>query len=147
PTVDTSCPGVYTLPLRDALPISVDGLFDGRGLKYGPNRVDVLVGDYRIIYGHLGSPVSLPRRAPVTPDTVMGTMENSQRHLHFEIRYRDRYILNPLLMMPKTMVDELIGRFPPDANTFMKTGTWDRWLTPHDQPVIRLGGEVIGPTA
>lgn len=134
-------------PNKPSVFAAVDGLFDGRGLKYGPNRVDVLVGDYRIIYGHLGSPASLPRRAPVTPDTVMGTMENSQRHLHFEIRYRDRYILNPLLMMPKTMVDELIGRFPPDANTFMKTGTWDRWLTPYDQPVIRLGGEIIGPTA
>jgi hypothetical protein len=126
---------------------AVNGLFDGRGLKYGPNRVDVLVGDYRIIYGHLGSPANLPRRAPVQPDTVMGLIENSQRHLHFEIRYRDRYILNPLLLMPKMMVDELVGRFPPESNTFMKTGTWDRWLTPLDQPVIRLGGEVIGPTA
>jgi hypothetical protein len=126
---------------------ALDGLFDGRGLKYGPNRVDVLVGDYRIIYGHIGSPANLPRRAPVTPDTIMGTMENSQRHLHFEIRYRDRYILNPLLMMPAGLAAELIGRFPPTETTFMKTAASNRWLTPFDQPVIRLGGEVIGPTA
>lgn len=134
-------------PNKPSVFAALDGLFDGRGLKYGPNRVDVLVDDYRIIYGHLGSPVSLPRRAPVGPDTVMGTMENSQRHLHFEIRYRDRYILNPLLMMPAAMAQELLGKFPPTATTFMKTGTWDRWLTPFDQPVIRLGGEVIGPKA
>jgi hypothetical protein len=126
---------------------SVEGLFDGRGLKYGPNRVDVLVGDYRIIYGHIGRPANLPRRAPVGPDAVMGVVENSQRHLHFEIRYRDRYVLNPLLMMPAALAAEFISRFPPSDTTFVKTGTWTRWLTPFDQPVIRLGGEVIGPTA
>lgn len=126
---------------------AVDGLFDGRGQKYGPNRVDVLVGQYRIIYGHLGRPASLPRRAPVSPDTVMGVIENTQIHLHIEVRYRDRYIINPFLLMPQTMVDEFIGKFPPDASTFVETGTWNRWLTPLDQPVIRLGGEVIGPTA
>lgn len=77
----------------------------------------------------------------------MGVIENTQIHLHIEVRYRDRYIINPFLLMPQTMVDEFIGKFPPDASTFVETGTWNRWLTPLDQPVIRLGGEVIGPTA
>lgn len=126
---------------------AVDGLFDGRGQKYGPNRVDVLVDKYRIIYGHLGIPANLRRRALVTPDTVMGMVENSQIHTHIEVRYRDRYIINPLLLMPQTMVDELLGKFPPEATTFFKTDSWQRWLTPLDQPVIRLGGELIGPTA
>lgn len=134
-------------PANPSIFAGVAGLFDGRGTKYGPNRVDVLVGDYRIIYGHIGQPASLPRRSPVTPDTVMGVVENTQIHLHFEVRYRDRYIINPLLLMPQGLVEEFMGKFPPDANTFVKTGSWDRWLSALDQPVIRLGGEVIGPTA
>jgi hypothetical protein len=125
----------------------LEGLFAGRGLKYGPNRVDVLVGDYRIIYGHIGRPVRLPRQALVKPDTVMGVIENSRLHLHLEVRYRDRYILNPLLLMPPDLADEFISRFPPEPQTFVRTDLWQKWLTPYDQPVIRLGGEVIGPTA
>ncbi|HLV35457.1 MAG TPA: SH3 domain-containing protein [Spirillospora sp.] len=134
-------------PTNPTIFAGVDGLFDGRGLKYGPNRVDVLVGDYRIIFGHVGSPCRLPRRTPIKPDTVMGLIENTQLHLHLEVRYRDRYILNPLLFMPPAMADAFISKFPPAANTFVQTGSWNRWLTPLDQPVIRLGGEVIGPTA
>ncbi|MBZ0299585.1 MAG: M23 family metallopeptidase [Anaerolineae bacterium] len=124
---------------------AVEGLFDGRGKKFGPNRVDVLVGDYRIIYGHVGSPANLARRTSVIADTVMGVIENTQYHTHIEVRYRNRYILNPLLLMPPALVEEFVGRFPPEDSTFVQTSTWNRWLTPLDQPVIRLGGEVIGP--
>ena len=133
---------------------AIEGISDGRGRKYGPNRLDVRVGPYRLIYGHLGSPANLPRKAPVTPQTVMGRIEHTLYHLHFEIRYRDTYILNPLLFMPRRMVAEFIARFPREVGDddthslrFMQTESWDRWLTPLDQPVIRLGGEVIGPTA
>lgn len=134
---------------RDDPPVfaGVHGLFDGRGAKYGPNRVDVLVGDYRLIYGHIGKPVNLPRRAPIVPDTVMGTVEFSQIHLHFEVRYKDTYIINPLLLMPPSLVEQFIGKFPPKPTEFVETGNWKSWLSPFDQPIIRLGGEVIGPTA
>ena len=133
---------------------AIEGVSDGRGQKYGPNRLDVRVGPYRIIYGHLGSPSNLPRKAPVTPQTVMGRLEDTLFHLHLEVRYKDSYILNPLLFMPWGMVEEFVGRFPLEVGygdgrqvmRFMQTDTWDRWLTPLDQPVIRLGGEIIGPT-
>jgi hypothetical protein len=126
---------------------AVDGLFDGRGKKYGPNRVDVLVDDYRIIYGHLGQPANLARRQPVTPDAVMGVIENTQIHTHIEVRYKNRYIINPLLLMPQSLADEFISAFPPSDTEFVETGSWKRWLTPLDQPIIRLAGEIIGPTA
>ena len=133
---------------------AVEGISDGRGYKYGPNRLDVRVGPYRIIYGHLGSPSNLPRQAPVTPQTLMGRLEDTLCHLHLEIRYRDTYILNPLLFMPWGMVEEFVERFPivvgrrdgTHVMRFMQTESWDRWQTPLEQPVIRLGGEVVGPT-
>lgn len=134
---------------------AIEGVSDGRGQKYGPNRLDVRVGPYRLIYGHLGSPANLPRKAPVVPQTVMGRIEDTLYHLHFELRYRDTYILNPLLFMPRHLVREFVARFPLEvghdddthSRRFMQTESWDRWLNPLEQPVIRLGGEVIGPTA
>ena len=85
----------------------------------------------------------------------MGRIEDTLFHVHLEIRYKDSYILNPLLFMSSRMVNEFVERFPlrvgraDDTHVmrFMQTETWDRWLTPLDQPVIRLGGELIGPTA
>ncbi len=125
----------------------VNGQFLGRGAKYGPNRVDVKVGDYRIIYGHIGKPANLALRAPVTPDAVMGIVEVTQVHLHLEVRYKELYIVNPLLLMPDELVNQWVAKFPPNQNTFVKTGNWTRFQTMFEQPIIRLGGEVIGPTA
>lgn len=125
----------------------VTGQFLGRGQKYGPNRVDVQVGDYRIIYGHLGKPANLPLRTPVTPDAVMGVVETTQVHLHLEVRYKELYIINPLILMPDELVNQWIAKFPPTQTNFVKLGNWTRFQTMFDQPIIRLGGEVIGPTA
>lgn len=125
----------------------VNGVFLGKGSKYGPNRVDVKVGDYRIIYGHIGKPATLALRAPVTPDSVMGIVEVTQVHLHLEVRYKELYIVNPLLLMPQELVNQFVGKFPPKATTFVKTGSWTRFQSMFEQPIIRLGGEVIGPTA
>jgi hypothetical protein len=136
-------------PINPANPpifAGVDGLFAGRGLKYGPNRVDVVAGDYRIIYGHVGRPANLPRRTPVSPNAIMGMVENLRIHLHLEVRYKEKYIINPLLLMPQSLVDEFLGKFPPEPDEFFKNSRWDRWLSPLDQPIIRLGGEIIGPT-
>lgn len=136
-----------TNPANPPVFAGVSGVFDGRGLKYGPNRVDVVVGDYRIIYGHVGRPALLPRRTPVSPNAIMGVVESLRIHLHLEVRYREKYIINPLLLMPAAMVGEFMSRFPPEPDEFVETTTWKRWLSPLDQPIIRLGGEVIGPTA
>lgn len=129
----------------------VNGIFDysGAGRAFGPNRVDILIGNYRLIYGHVSKPVSLPRGTAVRPDTVIGTMDSGARHMHLEIRFQnEQFILNPLLFMPKDIQDKIISNFPPEGDFgFYSSTRWQRWLTPFDQPTIIRGGPVIGPTA
>ena len=69
------------------------------------------------------------------------------------------WIINPLLLFTEDIYKELIGNFNPEkANTsykrdypkstkifFYDTDTWDKWVTPLDQPMIKLAGETIGP--
>ena len=135
---------------KGGIPIyaGVHGTFDGRGSAFGPNRVDVVLGDYRIIYGHVANPSTLPVGARVTPDTIVGEMDFGERHMHLEIRYRNQYILNPFLFMSETMRNSFISEFPPEGDYAFYTSTrWQRWDSPLDQPTIVLGGPVIGPRA
>jgi murein DD-endopeptidase MepM/ murein hydrolase activator NlpD len=127
----------------------VHGVFDGFGRSFGPNRYDVLVGKYRIIYGHLEKPnMSLVKGQPITPDTVLGVTSFSRDHMHLEIRESEQLILNPLLFFPEEMRVALIEKFPPVGDfAFYKDATWDKWTVPLDQPTITLGGPLIGPRA
>ncbi|MBL8134236.1 MAG: peptidoglycan DD-metalloendopeptidase family protein [Anaerolineae bacterium] len=121
------------------------------GLKFSPRRVDIRVGDYLIIFGHLHA--ETPRVPPgmdVNPDTVIGTIASSvafSPHVHVEIRYpypSFHTIINPLLFMPDVLRARLLA-FPTDF--YSHALNWTRWGTPFDQPVISLGGRVIGPRA
>jgi hypothetical protein len=126
----------------------VRGIFDGPGSAFPPNRVDVLVGKYRIIYGHLAKPNrTLQRGATVMPTTQLGEIDFKEQHVHIEIRM-GIYILNPLLFMSDALVNQLVTRFPPAGDTrFYSSPTFKQWQTPLDQPVIRLAGPIIGPKA
>ena len=113
-----------------------------------PNGLWVKVGDFTVIYGHLTNPRLFRVGDPIGPDTVMGELEfGGQNHLHLEVRYRDRWIINPLLLMPEDMRNQLIKRFPPSDDYFYRDDSWKSWLQPLDQPVIVLGGPVVGPHA
>lgn len=121
------------------------------GLKFSPRRVDVRMGDYLIIYGHLLA--ETPRVAPgvaIKPDTVIGmiaTNVNFSPHVHIEIRYpypSYHWILNPLLFMPDSIRSRLLA-YPTDFYTHALN--WSRWKTPFDQPIVQLAGRVIGPRA
>lgn len=127
----------------------VNGIWDGRGSAFGPNRVDVVIGDYRIIYGHVAKPANIPRGTPVNPNTIVGEIDFGQRHMHLEIRYQNQnYILNPFIFMSQAMRDALITKFPPEGDyAFYSSPRWQQWLTPFDQPTIIRGGPVIGPKA
>jgi len=119
--------------------------YSGNKRAFGPNRVDVQVNSYLIIYGHLANATTLPEGTRVTPDTVLGQIDYNQQHVHLEIRYQ-QYIYNPLLFMPNTLCDALLARFPAEGSRrFCSENGWDQWLTVFDQPVITLGGEYIGP--
>jgi hypothetical protein len=131
----------------------VNGIFDYSGSEraFGPNRVDILVGNHLIIYGHLANPLKLPRGTPVNPNTVVGQIDAGAKHMHLEIRFdktNQQLILNPFSFMPNAMFDELTKKFQPVGDyAFYRSSRWERWLTPLDQPTIVRGGPVIGPTA
>lgn len=113
-----------------------------------PHGLWVKVGDYTIIYGHLTNPRLYRVGDSIGPDTVMGEIEfGGQNHLHLEIRYRDRWIINPLLLMTPAMRDRLISRFPPSDDYFYRGDGWSQWQTPLNQPILTLGGPLIGPNA
>ncbi|MCI0714653.1 MAG: hypothetical protein L0154_31145 [Chloroflexi bacterium] len=127
----------------------VHGTFDygGSGRAFGPNRVDILVEGYRIIYGHIAQPLQLAKGTPVNPDTVVGVVDVNADHMHLEIR-KSGYIYNPLLFMTKTMREKIFDDFPPVGSfAFYQSTSWNKWITPLDQPVITIGGPVIGPRA
>ena len=127
----------------------VEGTFKFHDRAYTrPNGLWVKVGDYTVIYGHLTNPRLYRVGDPIGPDTILGEIEfGGQNHLHLEVRYQDRWIINPLLLFPPHMRDRLITRFPPSSDYFWRDAHWYQWQTPLDQPIITLGGPIIGPNA
>jgi murein DD-endopeptidase MepM/ murein hydrolase activator NlpD len=127
----------------------LEGSFYRHDTRYTrPNGLWVKTSDYTVIYGHLANPRSFQVGQPIGVDTVMGEIEfRGQEHLHLEVRYQGRWIINPLLLMPQNMRNALIQKFPPDENHFFKSRSWSRWQKPLDQPVLVLNGGLIGPHA
>lgn len=127
-------------------------------------RIFLKKDDYTIIYQHITNAHAYQPGDVLTPDSPIGTIEhhsinNGWDHLHFEIRFMKNWIINPLLLFTEEMYTELTGQFDPDKpnssykkdfpkstnNFFYHTATWDKWVTPLDQPMIKLAGPVIGP--
>ena len=38
-----------------------------------------------------------------------------------------------------------MNRFKPYSQYFYSDATWDKWLTPLDQPILKINDPVIGP--
>lgn len=127
-------------------------------------RIILKKDDYTIIYQHVTNPLHFNEGDIVTPETQLATIEhhsinNGWDHLHFEIRFMKSWIINPLLLFNEAIYNQIIGAFNPEkensgykkdfpkstSNFFYHTATWDKWVTPLDQPMIYLGGPVIGP--
>jgi hypothetical protein len=125
-------------------------------------RVILKNGPYQFIYQHITNARYFTPGQQITPDTVLADIEhksinNGWDHLHFEVRYMDEWIINPLLLMPEGMYTAFVERFKPDKPNidyrkteselqfFYKTPTWTKWTTPLDQPVLKLKGPCIGP--
>lgn len=126
-----------------------NGVFNKKDTAYTrPNGMWVTVGDYTIIYGHLTNVPDLQPGAAVGVDTVLGEIQlGGQNHLHLEIRYKGQYIVNPILFFSPTDRDAIVSKWPPGSRYFYQGGGWSEWITPLDQPVLKLGGELIGPHA
>ena len=113
-----------------------------------PSGLWIKVGDYTVIYGHLANPRLFRVGDTIQPATVLGELEyGGQNHLHLEVRYKDRWIINPLLLMPEAMRSSIISKFPPSEDYFYRSASWTQWQMPLDQPIITLGGPIIGPNA
>ncbi len=114
---------------------------------YQPNGIFVKSGDFTIIYGHTANP-RVQIGSTVTPDTQIGEVQvPGQEHLHLEVRYKEVWIVNPLEFFPENLSNQIIAKFPPGARYFYRDASWDRWQTPYDQPVLKLGGSPLGPHA
>lgn len=130
----------------------VTGVFEShRTQAYKPNDLRVQVGPYAIIYGHVAKPHVFQKGQPISPDTVMGEIEigyaNAAEHLHLEVRLEGKWIINPLLLMTPEMRQAIAQKFTPGPKYFYQGSGWNKWLTPLDQPVIVLAGNLIGPHA
>lgn len=94
--------------------------------SYSPWRIDLVstideYADFLLIYGHLAEPqVSVGQI--VTPDTIIGYLEITQRHVHVEIRRRsDNAYVNPwpyLAPNLQSQMRDLIGE-----DTFLPGGS------------------------
>lgn len=130
-----------------AIPVyaGVSGTFV-RNNRYG---VAVQSGEYLVIYQHVSETNSYVKNNQVWPHTQIGILDPSygtNRHLHLEVRYKgERYIINPLLLMPEAMRNSLLTNFT--RYDMSSANGWSKWQTPLDQPIIVLGGPVIGPRA
>ena len=112
-------------------------------------------GDYTLIYQHITKPKSFSPGEKITPDTIIAEIEPPPGpfHLHFEIRYKDDWIVNPLLFMSDEMIASIVDQFKPDTagsypsklKYFYQDDSWEKWLTPMDQPIIKRRGALIGP--
>jgi hypothetical protein len=127
----------------------VTGTFQQLDRQYTPPSGQwVTVGDYTIIYGHCQNPRPFKPGDVITPDTIMGELQfGGQNHLHLEVRYKSRWLVNPLLLMPEAMRNSLLAKFPQGSKYFYSDATWKKWQTWDDQPVLILGGPLIGPHA
>lgn len=125
-------------------------------------RTYIKVGDYTFIYQHITNAQSFAPGTKVTPDTQIASIEHNSinkgwDHLHFEIRYMNEWIINPLLLLTEDLYNQLIARFNPvkanenytktdsQLNFFFKTPAWTKWTTALDQPMIKLNGPARGP--
>ncbi|HEX2907203.1 MAG TPA: hypothetical protein VHO69_10115 [Phototrophicaceae bacterium] len=125
-------------------------------------RVILKNGPYTFIYQHITNPRAFTPGQAITPDTVVANIEHESinggwNHCHFEVRFMDEWIINPLLLLTDPLYQQIITQFLPDkpntgykqtdsvCNFFFKSAKWTKWTTPLDQPMIKLAGPGIGP--
>ena len=99
------------------------------------NQVWVESGPYSVGYVHVeDTPMSIEIGSEVQPDTFLGNISRTDHaatnlHLHLEVIYGGRYLVNPAELMPALPWDEFVSEgFAPGATH----------LDPSAQPLIEL---------
>jgi hypothetical protein len=120
--------------------------------SYSPNHVRVVVADFTVIYGHMVNVPELKKGDAVHPDTLIGELDpQTQQHMHLEVRYKNTWILNPVLVMAVEVTNALLAKFSKFSKHFYSDSGWTQWQTPFDQPVLKLSSPdsavIIGPRA
>ena len=122
------------------------GTVESLGPTYGagPYAVNIRVGSYVVIFGHMDGNYQVGVGDVVDPDTTLGGVGNMAGlkgtggvHMHLEVRqiHNGVRIYNPLLFMEPAHYAAL--QTVMNVNDFHYT---DRWANPLDQPVIIRGG-------
>ena len=133
-------PSEYGTPVFAGLYGVVESISPDYGA--GPYAVNIRVGKYIVVYGHLDGEFNVKVGDAVNPNTIIagvgntsGTKRNTNVHLHLEIRYENRLIYNPLRFMNESDYQALKTVMDPSDFHYS-----DKWATPLDQPVIQRGG-------
>ncbi|MBC8099147.1 MAG: peptidoglycan DD-metalloendopeptidase family protein, partial [Armatimonadetes bacterium] len=157
----------YGNSLRASVPVyaGIEGTYVKSEYKKNNNRILIANGDYTFIYQHITNLQSFSPGQVITPDTQLASIEhhsidNGWDHLHFEIRFMNEWIINPLWLMTPDLLNAMTARFDPlkpntswtktksTLNCFYKDDVWgDRWTTLLDQPCLQLTGSLLGPRA
>jgi tetratricopeptide (TPR) repeat protein len=113
--------------------------------SYDPRRgLRIIVGDFTVIYYNMDGVPAFKADDLIAPDTIIGVIEERDRHVHVEVRFQN-WIINPLLFMPDSIRLAVFQRFNDFSGLFASTADWSDWQNPMEQPVIVASGPVIGP--
>lgn len=116
--------------------------------------------DYIFIYQHIINPKAFKPGDKITPDTQLAEIHHNSQggwdHLHFEIRYQENWIVNPLALMTPELRSAWTGKFNPELAGTGKSGSklyyfyitdrFNQWGTTLDQPVIKRRGKLRAPS-
>ncbi len=126
---------------------------------FGKYRVDIRVGDYRVIIGHMGE-INVSIEDYVNANTIIGTVGNpagdplaGNDHIHVEVRspysdngWSENKIHNPLNFMGENSVGEVLSIAEEQKSTGNSwTATLVNGLAWDEQPIITRGGTNLWP--
>jgi murein DD-endopeptidase MepM/ murein hydrolase activator NlpD len=130
--------------------------------KKNNTRMLIQVGDYVFMYQHITNARAFTPGQKISPDVQIGniehhTIDNGWDHLHFEVRFMNDWIINPLLLMTPELQQQIITRFNPEKPNegykkteselqfFFRSPKWKKWAAPLDQPNLKIAAPCVGP--
>jgi RHS repeat-associated protein len=115
--------GTYGTPERPLIPVyagcDCEVHSTSTGSSYAPGRINLTQDEYPgflLIYGHLQD--IQVTSGSVAPDTIIGYLETTERHLHLEIRREsDNYFVNPFNYLSVQLQVEMLSFWEDSSGT------------------------------